>query len=456
MEQKLQYIPTNSIWTHPNNPRKDLGDLSELTDSIRANGVMQNLTVVKRYGEISGLWNGGYTVVIGHRRLAAAKMAGLEAVPCVISDMNLQQQVATMLLENMQRSDLTVYEQAQGFQLMLNLGESVKSCAEKTGFSESTVRRRVKLLELDQEEFKKSCERGATLQDYMELDKIQDPELKNQVLEAVGTNNFKAKLSSALETEKARAWIEECLKAITSFAKEATVDEGESLYQKYKYVKSYNQWNKSKVLLTVPEDAGKVQYYYHVCRDGKEVDLYKERGVITADEEEAAAAECERKAEEERRASIFDEMKRAYELRKEFVLGVSNATAKQHLGEIVALTALTMIESFASISDEFFEFMDIPIQNDSVSEDEQYRMMKEKIKCAPEKAALLVAYAAQGDDSREGYSSWDGKHINNDKLNELYNLLCSLGYEMSDEEKQMQDGTHSLFKKDGCRNDDEA
>lgn len=55
-----------------------------------------------------------------------------------------------MLLENMQRSDLTVYEQAQGFQMMLDLGESISDISEKTGFSETTVRRRVKLLELDQ------------------------------------------------------------------------------------------------------------------------------------------------------------------------------------------------------------------------------------------------------------------------------------------------------------------
>lgn len=455
MEQKLQYIDVVKIWPHQDNPRKELGDLSELAESIKKNGVMQNLTVVKRYGEITGEWVGSYTVIIGHRRLAASKLAGLKTVPCVVAELTLEQQIATMLAENMQRSDLSVYEQAQGFQMMLNMGETVASVAEKTGFSQSTVRRRVKLLELDQEEFKKSCERGASLQDYIELDKIQDPELKNKVLEAVGTNNFKAKLSSALETEKARAWIEECLKVITAFAEEATADEGESLYQKYEYVKNYNQWNKSKGMPTVPEDAGEVQYYYHVCLDGKEVDLYKEREVGIPDEE-VAAAERERKAEEERCASISDEIRRAYELRKEFVLGVSNSTAKQHLSEIVALTARNLIESYASITDEFFEFMEIPINDDSVSEDEQFLMMKEKIKRAPERAALLVAYAAQNDNSREGYSSWDGRPINNEELDELYNLLCSLGYEMSDDEKQLQDGTHPLFKKDGGQNDDEA
>ena len=59
--------------------------------------------------------DGKYTVVIGHRRLAAAKLAGLTEVPCAVVEMTEQEQIATMLLENMQRSDLTVYEQAQRF-----------------------------------------------------------------------------------------------------------------------------------------------------------------------------------------------------------------------------------------------------------------------------------------------------------------------------------------------------
>ena len=122
----------------------------ELAESIKANGVLQNLTVVPNMvtGEISGeTWQRGYKVIIGHRRLAAAKLAGLTEVPCVVTEMTPQEQVATMLLENMQRSDLTVYEQAQGFQMMLNMGETVETVSQKTGFSQSTVRRRVKLLD---------------------------------------------------------------------------------------------------------------------------------------------------------------------------------------------------------------------------------------------------------------------------------------------------------------------
>lgn len=91
--QNIVMLPVDRLHPHPDNPRKSLGELSELAESIRKNGIMQNLTVVPK-GESD------YTVIIGHRRLAAAKEAGLIAVPCAIADMALTDQVATMLLEN--------------------------------------------------------------------------------------------------------------------------------------------------------------------------------------------------------------------------------------------------------------------------------------------------------------------------------------------------------------------
>lgn len=117
---EIKYIPVSKLWRHPDNPRKDLGDVTELAESIKVNGVLQNLTVVPLIGEITKKWDGeSYRVIIGHRRLAAAKLAGLEELPCVVVEMSEREQLSTMLTENMQRSDLTVYEQAQGFQMML-------------------------------------------------------------------------------------------------------------------------------------------------------------------------------------------------------------------------------------------------------------------------------------------------------------------------------------------------
>lgn len=204
----IKNIEISRIRPHYNNPRKELGDLTELAESIKKTGILQNLTVVPWFSS-TGVGaedptiqeEMGYIAVIGHRRLAAAKLAGLKEVPCVISDMSYSEQIATMLLENMQRNDLTLYEQAEGFQMMLDLGESVGDISEKTGLSTTTVRRRVKLLDLDKEKFRQSVERGATLNDYIELEKIEDVDLKNSVLEAIGTANFKWKLQSAIDKE---------------------------------------------------------------------------------------------------------------------------------------------------------------------------------------------------------------------------------------------------------------
>ena len=105
-------LSVRSLHPHPKNPRKDLGDLTELTDSIKKNGIMQNLTVIPGFYKMDGKFfntDQEYTVIIGHRRLEAAKAAGLTEVPCRIYE-NLPEndQIATMLEENMQRNDLTV------------------------------------------------------------------------------------------------------------------------------------------------------------------------------------------------------------------------------------------------------------------------------------------------------------------------------------------------------------
>lgn len=184
-KSKLQMIPTDKLHPHPDNPRKVIGDVSELAESIKANGILQNLTVVPNDDN----WD-DFTVIIGHRRLAAAKQAGLTELPCAIVEMTEKEQLSTMLTENMQRSDLTVYEEAKGCQLLLDLGDTVAEVAEKTGFSESKIRRRVKLCELDEESFKESQLRQPTLADYERLNQIKNIEVRNELLKSIGTNNF--------------------------------------------------------------------------------------------------------------------------------------------------------------------------------------------------------------------------------------------------------------------------
>ena len=329
-------IQTDELHPHPDNPRKDLGDLTELADSIKANGVLQNLTVVPRIvtGNLLGnTWQDGYTVVIGHRRLAAAKLAGLKELPCIVSDMGLRDQVRTMLMENIQRADLTIYEQAQGFQMMMNMGDTVEEIARKSGFSQSTVRRRVKLLALDQEKLKASVERGANLVDYMELDKIEDPALKNEVLDAIGTNNFRNKLAVAIQTEKNRKFLADRVADVSQWA---TQIEGVDWQKIYLCAKLWSveleegfgggtagRRGHGAVLLLHRPAAGR--YLQRKNRTGRG---HRRRGV------ECTGAVRSIKG---RGANLAAATLRAFNLRREFIAGISNSQAKAHLRDVLRL-----------------------------------------------------------------------------------------------------------------------
>lgn len=226
---EIKYIAVQDLYPHPDNPRKELGDLTELADSIRISGVLQNLTVVPRTRDMTDeeyctaceeyrrdpsdesrrtvnkhCVVDGYTIIIGHRRHAAAKLAGVAELPCIVVEMSERDQLQTMLVENMQRSDLTVYEQAQGFQMMLDMGVSVEEIAKKSGFSQTTVRRRVKMMELDQEHLKEVSERQISLSDFDRLAQIEDIKTRNKVLKDIGTYNLTMPLPGQSERNTAK------------------------------------------------------------------------------------------------------------------------------------------------------------------------------------------------------------------------------------------------------------
>lgn len=196
---KIVMIPREQLHPHPDNPRKDLGDLKELADSIAEHGIMQNLTVVP---EGDGLIDSGeYKILIGHRRFAASEGV-LDELPCVIAEgLTDREQVGIMLCENMQRSDLTYLEQAHGFQLMLDLGDTIETIAEKTGFSKATVKHRLAINEINPEalnEAQKSFQ--PTIADFIALEKVKDVDRRNEILmEALNSQEIQEEVKDYLE-----------------------------------------------------------------------------------------------------------------------------------------------------------------------------------------------------------------------------------------------------------------
>lgn len=438
------YLPIDSLFPHPDNPRKDLGDLTELADSIKAKGIMQNLTVVPFVSKTNPNFNGAgrYTIVIGHRRHAAAKLAGLTELPCVIVDMDYHDQIATMLLENMQRSDLTVYEQAKGFQMMLDLGESVESVSEKSGFSQSTIRRRVKLLELDEKKFQEAEARGATLFEYMELDKIKDLELKNEVLKSIGTENFRYKLRSAIEKEENKEYLDFVEAEVSKFAAKITNSKGYSWHCQYStYIK------KNKIM--PPDDCKTVKYFYR--RDDWSIALYvaDDEAKKTANEQEAQERLAREEKRQERIAKLSAVSKRAYELRREFCDSVTATAIKKNFAEIIAFWMYAHVQDEASWVKyrDALAILGIPVDEDCEDDSSYaYDDVLNAVKKGPEIMFWKMTCLQGVDDEGMAYfHPRFGRHEDNDGLTAWYDLLIKLGYKMSDEEKALRDGTHELF-----------
>ena len=89
---QIKLINTSLIDPHPDNPRKNIGDVTDLAASIKTNGLLTPLSVVP---------NGSrYRVIAGHRRLAACKQAGTGSVPCFVLDLDPLQQLEAMITEN--------------------------------------------------------------------------------------------------------------------------------------------------------------------------------------------------------------------------------------------------------------------------------------------------------------------------------------------------------------------
>ncbi len=179
----FEMLPIAQVRPAAHNIRLDVGDVTELAESIKGQGIIQPLTVAPH-----PTLEGDYILIAGHRRLAAAKKAGLDVVPCVINRTltSQAQQVQAMLVENLQRADITPVEEANAYQYLLDLpGYTVQSIAKDTGRSQKTVRERVKLTKLT-DAAKASIDGGqVTLERAMVLADFAGDEEATQALEKV-------------------------------------------------------------------------------------------------------------------------------------------------------------------------------------------------------------------------------------------------------------------------------
>ena len=468
MSNNIVMIPIESLKHHPENPRKDLGDLAELTESIRKNGVYQNLTVVRE-----GVTSGFYLVVIGNRRMEAAKAAGLAVLPCVISDMDHKEQIATMLEENMQRQDLTVYEQAQGFQMMMDLGYTQKQISEKTGFSEKTVKDRLKLAKLNKKHFTEAVSQGATLLDLIEVTKLESKSAQNEVLKYAVSENFRQKMQSALRDQE----FERNKKRLVPVLQELGLTE---LPSNERYSGKWeHEWNDDfrmegseddlrkavKKLLKKTPDVPFVYELNNYGSGGKIAFMHgKPKAGPMSEEQKTERQRAIARGKHLRKVKAVWEQ--AYELRKEFVANYStatNGTGMTNIGKLITRYALSARSTWGEVLPKNHEWNGEYIREVLGLKAEEYEDKKTIWEMLEGRSDIPMIRAAGAwivgggifwpDAPEHGlYDSYDGKYsaksYQANGIKELYQFLEEIGYQMSDMEKQLMDGTHECYRMD--------
>jgi len=134
-------VPVEDIEPNPRQPRQSLGDLSELTASVREKGVLEPLLVRKVAGR--------FQIIAGERRYRAAVEAGLVEVPCVVHEASDAEMMELALVENLQRKDLTAFEEADGLDVLAEkYGYTHEMMAEKLGKSRSSITEALSLTEM--------------------------------------------------------------------------------------------------------------------------------------------------------------------------------------------------------------------------------------------------------------------------------------------------------------------
>lgn len=140
----METINLELLYPNPNQPRKTFhpGKLAELAQSILESGLMEPLVVVKRGDR--------YMIVAGERRWRACTMAGLTKVPSRVIEADDQKVAELALLENLQREDLNILEEAMAYQGLINIGLTQEEIARKMGICQPwRIQERLNLLNLD-------------------------------------------------------------------------------------------------------------------------------------------------------------------------------------------------------------------------------------------------------------------------------------------------------------------
>src|SRR5437667_1194174 len=178
VEELAQHRPTpvgrmigvEQLDPNPEQPRVEIGDLTDLTASVKEKGVLEPLLV--KPSRLTGRW----MIIAGERRWRAARDAGLREVPCIEMDVDDRAVAEIALIENMQRKDLTSWEEADGLKaLSERFGYTHDDIAKKVGKSRTTITEALSIAGLP-DEIRELCRHADITAKSMLLQIVRQPD----------------------------------------------------------------------------------------------------------------------------------------------------------------------------------------------------------------------------------------------------------------------------------------
>ena len=177
---RVVMLELTSLRPNRSQPRTEFSDaaIKSLAESIKENGILQPICV-RRLGAL-------YEIISGERRARAAKLAGLNEVPCIIMSVDDEKSAVLALIENIQRKDLSYFEEALAIEKLISVyGLTQESAAEKLGKAQSTIANKLRLLRFTDAERNLLINGNLSERQARALIRISEPHIRINALEKV-------------------------------------------------------------------------------------------------------------------------------------------------------------------------------------------------------------------------------------------------------------------------------
>lgn len=260
-KEEVVDIDLSLIEPNPFQPRKhfDEAALNELAESIRVNGVLQPIIVKKVLN--------GFLLVAGERRVRAAKIAGFSAIPAIIRDYNTQYLAELALLENIQREDLTIVEEAEAYRNAINsMNLTHLELASKVGKSRSYISNTLGILSLPDSVIQEINTGHISMGHARALSKLQDDSRIVQIASMIINNKLTVRdLEALVKKEKKKKAIKQ---QPVSMELSKALSEIKSTLERFSPMEKAVKVQNNRVVLTFNSTDEAEQFIRHISIEG--------------------------------------------------------------------------------------------------------------------------------------------------------------------------------------------